>query len=104
VADAGRAPAPARRLRLARVLRPAIIVLNALDNGFSCGYHGFWGKDDGTVPWDMYENSVRVPAIFCRPGRNTADRVENALVSACDFLPALLEYLELSAPSDFFRG
>lgn len=52
----------------------------------------------------MYENSVRVPAIFCRPGRNTADRVENALVSACDFLPALLEYLELSAPSDFFRG
>jgi arylsulfatase A-like enzyme len=46
----------------------------------------------------MFENSVRVPAIFSQPGRIPAGRVERALVSAYDFLPTLLGYLDLPLP------
>jgi arylsulfatase A-like enzyme len=76
-------------------LRESTLVVFLSDNGFSCGHHGFWGKGNGTVPWNMYENSVRVPAIFSQPGRTPAGRAEPALVSAYDFAPTLLDYLAL---------
>jgi arylsulfatase A-like enzyme len=76
-------------------LRESTLVVFLSDNGMSCGHHGFWGKGNGTVPWNMYENSVRVPAIFSQPGRTPAGRVERALVSAYDFAPTLLDYLAL---------
>jgi arylsulfatase A-like enzyme len=48
----------------------------------------------------MYENSIKVPAIFSHPGVIPAGRVEKALVSAYDFMPTLLEYLGLPIPED----
>jgi choline-sulfatase len=36
------------------------------DNGFNCGHHGIWGKGNGTLPLNMYDASVKVPAIFSR--------------------------------------
>ena len=68
------------------------------DNGYSCGHHGFWGKGNGTNPRNMYENSIRVPAIFSRPGVMPESRVESAMVSAYDFMPTLLDYLDLPTP------
>ena len=70
------------------------------DNGFSCGHHGFWGKGNGTAPRNMYENSIKVPAIFSHPGVIPEGRVERAMVSAYDFMPTLLEYLDLPIPDD----
>lgn len=64
------------------------------DNGFSCGKHGFWGKGNATSPFNMFESSVKVPAVFSQPGRITPGRYEG-LLSACDFFPTLLEYLQL---------
>jgi len=82
-------------------LREQTLVVFASDNGFSCGHHGFWGKGNGTQPRNMYENSVKVPAIFSQPGRIPAGRVERAMVSAYDFMPTLLEYVGLApAPAD----
>ena len=69
------------------------------DNGFSCGHHGFWGKGNGTFPRNMYENSVKVPAIISHPGRIPAGATTDAMVSAYDFLPTLLDYLDLPLPA-----
>lgn len=79
-------------------LREQTLVVFLSDNGFSCGHHGFWGKGNGTTPRNMYENSIRVPAIFSQPGTIPAGRVEQALVSAYDVMPTLLDYLHLPLP------
>ena len=70
------------------------------DNGFSCGHHGFWGKGNGTFPMNMYDNSVKVPAIFSHPGCLPAGKVTEAMVSQYDVLPTLLEYLPMPAVDD----
>jgi arylsulfatase A-like enzyme len=69
------------------------------DNGFSCGQHGFWGKGNGTFPFNMYDESVKVPAIFCHPGVIPPGTVCSALVSQYDFMPTLLEYAGVNHPS-----
>jgi arylsulfatase A-like enzyme len=81
-------------------LREDTLVVFMSDNGFSCGHHGFWGKGNGTNPRNMYENSIRVPAVFSHPGALPAGQVCADLVSAYDFTPTLLEYLDLPLPAD----
>jgi len=84
----------------AKGLRGNTLVIFMSDNGFSCGQHGFWGKGNGTHPRNMYENSIRVPAIFSHPGVIPSAESTNAMVSAYDFMPTLLDYLGLSIPTD----
>ncbi len=79
-------------------LRESTLVVFLSDNGFSCGHHGFWGKGNGTVPRNMYENSIKVPAIYSHPGQIPAGHVEDAMVSGYDFMPTLLDYLDLPRP------
>ena len=74
------------------------LIIFTSDNGFSCGHHGFWGKGNGTFPLNMYENSVKVPFIVSHPGHIPEGRVSDALVSAYDFMPTLLQYLGLPRP------
>ena len=81
-------------------IRENTLVIFMSDNGYSCGHHGFWGKGNGTLPTNMYENSVKVPAIFSHPARIPAGRVASAMVSQYDFMPTLLEYLCLPAVDD----
>jgi choline-sulfatase len=80
-------------------IRENTLVVFVSDNGFSCGHHGFWGKGNGTYPLNMYENSVRVPAVMSHPGRIPEGFVQTAMVSAYDFLPTLLDYLDLPIPT-----
>jgi arylsulfatase A-like enzyme len=63
------------------------------DNGFNCGHHGIWGKGNGTLPNNMYDTSIKVPAIFSQPGTIPQGRVSSALVSGYDVFPTLLEYI-----------
>ena len=76
-------------------VRENTLVVFSSDNGYSCGHHGFWHKGNGTWPLNMYENSVKVPAIFSHPGVLPAGRVTDAMVSQYDFMPTLLEHLGL---------
>jgi arylsulfatase A-like enzyme len=76
-------------------LREDTLVVFASDNGFSCGHHGFWGKGNGTDPVNMYEESVRVPFVVSHPGRVPEGEVTDALASAHDVAPTLLDYLDL---------
>lgn len=81
-------------------IREETLVIFLSDNGFSLGHHGFWGKGNGTSPLNMYENSIRVPALISQPGRLPEGAVQSAMISAYDFMPTLLSYLDLPVPWD----
>jgi arylsulfatase A-like enzyme len=68
------------------------------DNGFNFGHHGVFGKGNGTFPQNMYDTSVKVPAIFSQPGRIPQGVVSAAMASGYDFMPTLLEYAGLQNP------
>mgnify|MGYP001015754958 CR=1 FL=1 len=79
-------------------LTDSTLVFFTSDNGFSCGLHGFWGKGNGTFPLNMYDSSIKVPAIASHPGRIPEGVVSHALLSGYDFMPTLLDYLGLDNP------
>ncbi len=81
-------------------LRGQTLVLFTSDNGMNMGHHGICGKGNGTRPLNMYDTSVKVPAIVSRPGHVPAGEVCDALYSQYDLMPTLLDYLGLPRPDD----
>lgn len=79
-------------------IREQTLICFLSDNGFNCGHHGIWGKGNGTFPQNMFDTSVKVPAIFSQPGRIPQGRVSDDLVSGYDFMPTLLEYVGIENP------
>ncbi|MCS7458557.1 sulfatase-like hydrolase/transferase [Paenibacillus doosanensis] len=79
-------------------LRENTLIVFMGDNGFNCGHHGFWGKGNGTFPQNMYDTSVKVPAIFSHPGTLAEGEVCSAMLSGYDFMPTLLEYVGIEHP------
>jgi arylsulfatase A-like enzyme len=75
-------------------LEASTLVIFMSDNGMNCGHHGIWGKGNGTRPQNMYDTSVKVPCLVAQPGRIRPD-VCDALVSAYDVFPTLVDYLGL---------
>ena len=71
------------------------LVIFTSDNGFNCGHHGIWGKGNGTFPLKLYDTSIKVPFIVSHPGRIPAGITNTCLVSAYDFFPTLLDYLDI---------
>lgn len=84
-------------------LRENTVVIFTADQGWNAGHHGVWGKGNGTIPFNLYEESLRVPLIWNHPGRIRAGRVISSMVSAYDFFPTILEYLGVPAPKDARR-
>jgi arylsulfatase A-like enzyme len=84
-------------------LRDDTLVIFSADQGWNAGHHGVWGKGNGTVPYNMYEESIRVPLIWNHPGRIRAGSTSDALVSSYDFLPTLLDYAGIATPRDSRR-
>lgn len=76
------------------------VVVFSADQGYNCGHHGFWGKGNGTIPFNMYEESIRIPMIWSHPGKIPAGKRINPMVSSYDFFPTLLDYLGVEAPAD----
>ena len=72
-------------------LRDSTLVVFSSDNGFNAGHHGIWGKGNGTWPLNMYDSSVKVPAIVNQPGRVQAGVVRHELFSAYDLPATILE-------------
>ena len=81
-------------------LRENTVVIFSADQGFNCGHHGVWGKGNGTIPFNMYEESIRVPLIWRHPGAIEAGTESSAMVSSYDFFPTLLDYLGVHAADD----
>ena len=70
------------------------------DNGMNLGHHGVWGKGNGTLPLNMYEESVKVPFIAAGPGLAAGGAVCDELLSHYDFMPTLLDLLGVEGPGD----
>ena len=85
-------------LKLLGIYDNTLIVFTS-DNGFNCGHHGIWGKGNGTFPLNMYDESVKVPAVFCHKGVIKHNICEN-LLSAYDIMPTLLDYVGIKIPGD----
>lgn len=79
------------------------LVIFSSDNGFNCGHHGIWGKGNGTFPQNLYDSSVKVPAIFSMPGRIQSGKVVTELLSAYDLAATILELSGLD-PAGFEAG
>ncbi|RKN64200.1 DUF4976 domain-containing protein [Paenibacillus ginsengarvi] len=79
-------------------LRDNTLVVYLGDNGMNMGHHGIWGKGNGTFPLNMYDTSVKVPAIFSHPGIIPSGRVSDDMLSQYDLFPTLLEYAGLALP------
>ncbi len=80
-------------------LRDNTLVIFTADQGWNAGHHGVWGKGNGTVPFNMYEESIRVPLIWNHPAR-LRPSAPAPMVSSYDFFPTLLDYLGLEAKRD----
>ena len=52
----------------------------------------------------MYENSIKVPFIASHPGVIPEGTVQSALVASHDFMPTLLEYVDLPLPDTQLPG
>lgn len=87
-----------------RGLRDNTLVIFVSDNGFNVGHHGIWGKGNGTTPQNMFDTSVKVPAIFCHPGRIPAGKVVGDLLSGYDLAPTVLDYLNIEWHDDQYVG
>ncbi len=95
-ANVGRVIAKLEELKL----RGDTLVIFTADQGWCAGHHGVWGKGNGTWPFNMYEESLRVPLIWNLPGRIRAGTTPTPLVSSYDFFPTILDYLGVKAPPD----
>ncbi len=80
--------------------RDNTLVIFTADQGWNAGHHGVWGKGNGTWPFNMYEESIRVPLIWNHPGRIRGGLEPDAMVSSYDYFPTILEYLGVATPSD----
>ena len=69
------------------------LIVFTSDNGMNMGHHGIYGKGNGTYPQNMYDTSVRVPAIFNWPDQIPSDVSRPDLLSQYDFMPTLMDLL-----------
>ena len=81
-------------------LRENTLIVFTADQGWNAGHHGVWGKGNATIPFNMYEESIRVPAIWNHPGSIEGGKVLSPMVSSYDFFPTMLDYLNVPAPED----
>jgi choline-sulfatase len=79
----------------ARGLREDTLIIFTSDNGMNMGHHGCWGKGNATFPQNMWDTSVKVPAIFSQPGCVPQGTVSSDLLSHYDLFPTLLDLLGL---------
>jgi choline-sulfatase len=87
--------------RLGRLgVRDNTLVVFTADQGWNAGQHGVWGKGNGTLPFNMYEESIRTPLIWNHPGAIRSGRTVDAMVSTYDYFPTILDYLGIRAPVD----
>lgn len=65
------------------------------DHGFMLEHHGLWGKGNTSWPYNMFDESMRVPAFFRHKGTIPPGTTSPVHTSFYDFAPTLLDYLGL---------
>jgi len=81
-------------------MRENTLVFFMSDNGMNMGHHGVMGKGNGTFPMNLYDTSVKVPAIASQPGTVPQGVVCDSLLSQYDFMPTLLDWANINLPAN----
>jgi arylsulfatase A-like enzyme len=84
----------ARKLDELNLTEDTLIIFLS-DHGFMQEHHGLWGKGNTSWPYNMFDESMLVPAFFHHPGAIQAGRTIGISTSFYDFAPTMLDYLGL---------
>ena len=57
-----------------------------------------WGKGNATLPYNMVDESIRIPLIFNQPGYLYQGQRRNEYVDHCDIFQTLVDYAGLELP------
>lgn len=84
------------------------VVIFTADHGYNLGHHGIWHKgngrwlliDDQGPRANMWEHSLRVPAIVRWPGKIKPNSNIDATVSHLDWFPTILAMAGIETPAD----
>lgn len=87
-----------RQLQSAGLMDNAIVILGALDHGYSLGFHGKWGKGDN------YDNETHVPLLIRIPDHPSNGKRSTGLVELVDIYPTLVDYCKLPNPPQELEG
>jgi arylsulfatase A-like enzyme len=77
--------------------RHTLIIFTA-DQGLAAGHGGFWGMGDHTRTLTAFDPMIHVPLIYRHPGHIPTGQRSSNLVSNYDFLPTMLDYLNIDNP------
>ncbi len=78
--------------------RESTLVVYTADHGLNMGHHGLWGKGNATRPYNMLEESIRIPLIINQPGAVLGGQVRQEPVTHCDVFATLLEHVGIAMP------
>ncbi|MHB1782877.1 MAG: sulfatase family protein [Acidimicrobiales bacterium] len=78
-------------------VREQTLVVYTSDHGLNASHHGLWGKGNATHPYNMVEESIRIPLIFNAPGQILSGQVRAELVNHCDLHRTLAEFAAVPA-------
>lgn len=72
-------------------LTDSTAVVYTADHGLNAGHHGLWGKGNATYPYNMLEESIRVPMIVHAPGRVLGRQRRSESVSLLDLHETIVD-------------
>ncbi len=76
------------------------VVVYTSDHGLNAGHHGIWGKGNATHPYNMVEESIRVPMLIKAPGRTLTGLTRAEPVTHCDLHLTLLDVAGITPGPD----
>lgn len=76
------------------------IIIYTSDNGMNLGQHGVWGKGNGTYPLNFYEESIKVPFIYCNPMMKSPMKTCTTMISQYDIFPTILDICNINYEFD----
>jgi len=85
-------------------LRDNTLVFFMSDNGMNMGHHGIMGKGNGTFPMNLFDTSVKVPAIASQPGVVPQGAVCHNLLSQYDFMPTIMDWAGIDKSTNGLPG
>ncbi|MGH7239762.1 MAG: sulfatase-like hydrolase/transferase [Candidatus Saccharimonadales bacterium] len=87
----------------AQAIRQDTLIVYTSDHGLNMGHHGVWGKGNATKPYNMLEESIRVPLILNHPEKLVPSQRRSEMVNHCDLFETLLDYCFIDQP-EALRG
>jgi len=75
------------------------IVVYTADHGLNCGHHGLWGKGNATRPYNILEESVRIPMLIAGWEGLFGRQVRPEFVNHCDLFMTLLDIAGAELPA-----